>query len=188
MNKLPFWLLLSVMLPRIGMAASSLRLATPTQLSVPDVAVVDQMNQPLHFYRDLLKGKVVAISFIYAACTTFCPLTGVVFSKAQQSLRGQLGKSVQLVSISLDPANDTPDQLAAWGKKFNAQAGWSLVTGHQESIEQLLKAFNVALTAKEDHPPVLVVGDTTTNQWVWINSLVSAEQLVDLVNSLHHPK
>jgi protein SCO1/2 len=171
----------------VSLSADRERALAPAGLSIPDVPVLDQGGQSLRFYRDLVKDKVVAINFIYTTCTTLCPLTGVVFSQAQNGLKGRLGKDVQLISISLDPRNDTPEQLAGWGKKFHAQPGWTLVTGATSAIEQLLDAFDIPADAKEEHPPLLLVGNAAANRWIWINSLATPEQLISTIESMRGP-
>jgi len=54
-----------------------------SRMSIPDVALLDQDGREIHFYSDLVKGRVVAIQFIFTTCTTICPPLG-----ARRSRRG----------------------------------------------------------------------------------------------------
>src|SRR4051812_49664318 len=94
-------------------------LAADMPMHIPDVAVVDQSGASHHFYADLVKDRVVAVNFVFTSCTTICPVMGATFAQVQKLL----GKSddVSLISISIDPRNDTPAHLAAWGKKLGAR-------------------------------------------------------------------
>ena len=78
-----------------------------TAVRIPDVAVLDQNGKALNFYTDLVKGKVVAINFVFTTCTTICPPLTATFRRVQQELASQ-NSSAQLISVSVDPAVDTP--------------------------------------------------------------------------------
>src|ERR1051325_6070548 len=97
-----------------------------TALRIPDVSVLDQNGKALNFYTDLVKGKVVAINFVFTTCTTICPPLTATFRRVQQQLAEQ-NSSVQLISISVDPAIDTPERLRDFAAKFKAEPGWAFV-------------------------------------------------------------
>ena len=125
-----------------------------SELRIPDVQVVDQNGRKVNFYSDLIKGKLVVVNLIYTTCTSICPLHGASFARLQTLLGQRLGKEVYLVSVTIDPATDTPDRLKAWGAKFGAQPGWTLVTGNKGEIEDIVKAFSGELPNRADHSPV----------------------------------
>src|SRR5215471_11601011 len=70
-------------------------------LMIPDVELVDQSGKKVHFYSDLVKGKVVAINTIFTTCTTICPVMGANFARLSRLLSEE-GK-LNLISISIDP-------------------------------------------------------------------------------------
>src|SRR6185295_9494228 len=86
-------------------------------LRIPDTVVYDQDGKKLHFYTDLVKGKTVAINFIFTTCATICPPLTATFRKVQQELGGRKGSDVQLISISVDPVTDVPERLKAFSAK-----------------------------------------------------------------------
>ena len=49
----------------------------PRKMSIPDVELLDHDGRKVHFYSDLVKGKTVAINFIFTTCTTICPPMGI---------------------------------------------------------------------------------------------------------------
>src|SRR5258708_38794481 len=60
----------------------------PVPPRIPDVELVNQRGEKIHFYSDLMKDKVVAINTIFTSCTTICPLAGTNFSQLQKMLKG----------------------------------------------------------------------------------------------------
>src|SRR6185369_4210019 len=69
-----------------------------------DVELLNQDGQTVRFYSDVLKDKVVIINTFFTTCTSICPPLNRNFEKIQEALGDRLGKSVFLVSISVDPA------------------------------------------------------------------------------------
>ena len=127
---------------------------------IPDVVVQTQDGRTLHFYSDLVKGRVVAINFIFTSCTTICPLMGVRFAHLQQILdRKKGGHDVALISVSIDPLNDTPARLAAWAKKMGARPGWTLVTGAKPDLDALAQSLGASSANPTDHAPVVLIID-----------------------------
>lgn len=90
---------------------------------IPDVTLVDQEGEEVHFYSDLVADKVVAMNFIFTTCTTVCPPMGAIFGKLQQDLGERAGRDVHLISVTVDPVTDTPDRLKAWSERFGARPG-----------------------------------------------------------------
>ncbi len=135
------------------------RAPDPAPVRVPDVEVLDQDGRKLRFYTDLIKGKAVAINFIFTTCTYVCPMQGENFSKLQLALGDRLGKDVHLISVSTDPTNDTPQRLKEWGARFKVRPGWTLVTGGMKEMEQLLQSLTGEPAGSGKHAPATLVGD-----------------------------
>ena len=152
-------------------------------LDIPDVRVVDQDGRSLHFYSDLLQGKVVAINFIYTTCTTICPPLGSTFHHLQDLLGEHLGKDFQLISITLDPQHDTPERMKAWGEKFKAREGWTLVTGDRLEINRLLRSLRALPGSKETHGPIVLIGSEALGKWTWAPGL-GPRKLAPIISGL----
>jgi protein SCO1/2 len=161
--------------------------ADPTEraldgLTVPDVKLVDQDGRPVRFYTDLVKGQVVAMNFVFTTCTTICPPSGANFAKLQKLLGGRPGgPRVRLISVSIDPGNDTPARLKAWAGKFGAGPGWTLVTGDRDEVTRLLKALGVYTGSPASHTPVVLVGDDASHHWTRAYGLAPPDKLADLI-------
>jgi len=151
---------------------------------IPDVTVVDQDGHRRRFYTDLVKDKVVAIEFIFTRCTTICPPLGATFSKLQRSFGPEMGKTVFLISVSVDPSNDTPERLREWGKQFNAGPGWTLVTGEPNELRRLQQSFGTDTTAPQEHSPIVVVGNDKKSVWKKVYGLGSASALIKTIQEV----
>jgi cytochrome oxidase Cu insertion factor (SCO1/SenC/PrrC family) len=144
---------------------------------IPDVRVYDQKGVQKSFYTDLVKGKTVAINFIFTTCTTICPPLTATFRKVQQDLSVR-GLNVQLISVSVDPATDTSERLSAFAEKFKAGPGWTFVTGDTASIDSLLRALGAAVANKNDHTPMILIGNDAAGFWTRAYGLASPAELV----------
>ena len=122
---------------------------------IEDVSVRTHDGRTLHFYTDLVKGRLTAINFIFTSCTTVCPLMGVRFAQLQPLLPD----GVTLISVSIDPTNDTPELMAAWGQRVGAKAGWTLVTGDKPDIETLLRSLGTTSVDYASHTPLALLVD-----------------------------
>lgn len=148
-------------------------------LSIPDVQVVDHSGRHLNFYRDLVKGKTVAINFIFASCEAVCPITTAVMRDAQAQSAAK--SSVQFISVSVDPETDQPAVLGRYAARYQAQPGWAFVTGDRAQIEKLLKAFGVAVVDKNEHTPLIFIGNDRVAEWTRISGFAPASQLAHAV-------
>jgi protein SCO1/2 len=156
-------------------------------LDIPDVPVVDQDGKPLRFYSDLVKGKVVAVNFVFTTCTTICPPMGANFAKLQKVLGERVGQDVHLISVSVDPSTDTPERMKAWGQKFGAGPGWTLVTGDRNEITRLLKALGVYTPDINDHSPLVLVGNDAKGQWTRAYGLAAPAKVAELIDGVAAP-
>jgi len=150
----------------------------------PDVELLDQDGRRVHFYSDLVRGKRVAINFIFTTCTTICPPMGANFERLQALLGARAGADVRLVSISIDPATDTPERLKDWGARFHAGPGWTLLTGPREELDRLLKAMGVFAADPASHAPILLLGDDRTGRWTRAYGLAPPAKIVQLLDGL----
>jgi cytochrome oxidase Cu insertion factor (SCO1/SenC/PrrC family) len=156
----------------------------PSKMNIPDVELLDQNGRKIHFYTDLVKGHTVVINFIFTTCTTICPPLGATFARVQKELGNKAGNDVRLISISVDPATDTPERLKAWGEKFHAANGWTFVTGDKPRVDELLNALGAATARREDHSPTILIGNDAHGTWTRTYGLANTSKLVQLINDV----
>jgi len=89
-------------------------------------------------------------------------------------------KAVRMVSISIDPENDTPAKLKAYAEKNKAGTQWTFLTGSLENSLTVQKAFGVFAGEKMNHKPITFIkAKGSQTQWVRLEGLAEAGQIVD---------
>jgi cytochrome oxidase Cu insertion factor (SCO1/SenC/PrrC family) len=151
------------------------------KMDIPDVEVLDQDGHKLHFYSDLIKGKTVAINFIFTNCTTICPPLAATFARVQKQMGNKVGRDVRFISISVDPVTDTPQRLKAWGAKFRAGPGWTFVTSGKQEMDTLLSALGASVGRREDHSPTVIIGNDLSGEWMRTYGLASPTVMIPLI-------
>ena len=137
----------------------------------PNIELITQDGKKVHFYDDLIKGKIVAIDLIYTSCQYACPLETARLAQVQKKLGARVGSDIFFYSISIDPANDTPKVLKAYMQKFNIGPGWTFLTGNKQDIDLLSKRLGLyqdadAIRNPDGHIPHLLIGNDATGQWI----------------------
>lgn len=140
------------------LAGPGLALGGTGSATIADVAVRNQDGRALHFRRDLVQGRVVAINFVFTGCSTVCSLMGASFASVQKLL-GDSARQVLLISVSIDPLNDSPARLLEWRNRFSTKPGWTLVTGRRNDIDTLLASLGAAAPDPGAHTPFILVVD-----------------------------
>ena len=159
----------------------------------PNIELITQDGKKVHFYDDLIKGKIVAIAFIYTTCQYACPLETARMAQVQKKLGDRVGSDIFFYSISIDPAHDTPEVLKAYMEKFHVGPGWTFLTGKKEDIDFLQKRLGVysdpSINA-DGHLPHLLIGNEATNQWIRAsatdNPSFQARMIGDFLDNFKH--
>ncbi len=145
-----------------------------------DVEVIDQDGNTVHFYGELIKDRVVAINFIFTNCQTICTVLGAKFAKVDKLLSDRHVSGVRLISISVDPVNDRPEQLRRFAARYGVTHQWKLVTGDKGNIEQLLRSLGEYSPEKTAHTGLTLIGRGGGN-WVRVDGLGPAERIADFL-------
>ncbi len=137
----------------------------------PNVPLVTQDGKAVRFYDDVIKGKVVAISFIFTHCKDACPTETANLRRVQKSLGERVGRDIFFYSISIDPEHDTPATLKEYAGKFSAGPGWTFLTGKKADILLLRKKLGLYREAGRGeklagHSVSIIVGNEATGQWI----------------------
>jgi protein SCO1 len=179
-----FWLTFWLAPLNAGPVTSALETFAPVpaafDLKIPDVPISDQDGRKLNFYSDLIKGKTVAINFIFTTCTTICPQLTMAMRRTQQQLGARVGRDVWLVSVSVDPATDVPERLHRFAAKFDVGPGWTFVTGRKTDIDRLLRALGNN-GGGSDHATTVLIGNEPAGHWVRSSGLAPVSTNVKLI-------
>lgn len=170
--------------PQQGKGAGQEPAPRSVKLQLPDALLMDQDGRAVRLLGDVVQDKVVVASFVYTHCTTICPTVSALFSGLQERLGNLQGSRVHLVSLSVDPARDTPERLKAYSEGFGTRAGWLWLTGQPAEVTAALKGFD-AYTAKfEEHPAVIMIGDSRSGRWIRYHGFTDADRLAAQVRAV----
>lgn len=138
---------------------------TAVKVKYDDSVLTDQFGKQQKLKTDVFGDRIVVMDFIYTTCTTICPVLSALMSKVQNELGDGARGEVQFVSLSVDPARDTPAKMKEYAGKYGAKPGWLWLTGPTGRVNEVLKGFGAYAPNFEDHPPLILVGDTRSGNW-----------------------
>jgi protein SCO1 len=134
----------------------------PKIAPAPEFTLTSQDGTPVSLAD--LRGKVVAVTFIYTLCTDTCPVLTPMMSFVQDRLGPDFGTKVAFVSITVDPERDTPAVLKEYARAFGADlGGWAFLTGAPETIREVTRRYGVfaahAANGDVDHSSLTSIVD-----------------------------
>nr|WP_084904295.1 SCO family protein [Burkholderia ubonensis] len=145
--------------------------------ALPPVELVRDDGKTVSLVDELNDGRPVILTFIYTSCTTICPM----ISQTLERLQGELGSDrdkVHIVSISIDPEEDTPARLRAYAARFEAGPEWQHYTGSVDASIAAQRAFNVYRGDKMNHAPVAFLRAAPGKQWMRIDGFATPSELL----------
>jgi protein SCO1 len=120
----------------------SQELPLPTIAPAPEFTLTSQDGAQVTLAD--LRGRVVAVTFIYTLCTNTCPVLTPMMSFVQDQLGADFGVKIAFVSITVDPERDTPEVLKEYAQAFGANlAGWFFLTGPYDVIQDVTRRYGV---------------------------------------------
>jgi protein SCO1 len=147
------------------------------QVRLPSVKVQQHSGKLIAFSSAIDDARPVLLNFVFTSCTSICLPMAQVFAEAQERLGTQAGQ-VQMISISIDPSQDSPARLTAYAGRVGAGPQWTFHTGSQEAVDAIQRAFNVYRPDKMGHTPVTFVRPRGAQQWVRLDGFASPERLI----------
>ena len=144
---------------------------------VPAVVLTSMDGHKVALAEELQNGQPVLLNFIFTTCTTICPVLSASFTQVQKEL-GPEASHVQMISVSIDPQNDSPAKLSDYAKRFKAGPGWQFLTGDLDDVIAVQKAFDAYRGDKMNHPPLTFMRASAEGSWVRFEGFASAADLV----------
>ncbi len=129
-----------------------LTLLTPAPAAPPGTARLPMLGPAPSFVLDSargprvaladLRGKVLAVTFVFTTCSSTCPVLTAKLADIGRSLGSDFGKRYAFVAISVDPLNDTPERLRTYASAFGADTpGWHFLTGSPPAIDEVVRRY-----------------------------------------------
>jgi protein SCO1 len=145
--------------------------------TVPPVELVREDGKVVRFSDELADPRPVVLNFIYTTCNGICPMLSQTLSFLQSKLGAQRD-SVRMVSVSLDPEQDTPQRLSEYAERFHAGPEWHHYTGTAAASVVVQRAFGVYRGDKMSHSPVTLLRPAPGKPWVRFDGYASADELL----------
>jgi len=149
---------------------------TQASYTIPDVKLLDADGAGVAL-RSELDDKPVILNFIFTSCGAICPVMSATFSQVQTAL-GPERDTVHMVSISIDPEQDTPAALKAYAGKYDAGPQWQLLTGSLDDSIAVQRAFDVYRGDKMNHQPATFLRAGPGQSWVRLDGFASAADIL----------
>jgi protein SCO1/2 len=141
---------------------------------VPDITLVRSDGARVNFAHELDDGRPVLLDFIYTTCTTICPVMTQTFAEVQKRL-GRDAAKVKMVSVSIDPEEDTPARLTEYAKRYQAGGQWAFYTGSAEASVVVQRAFDAYRGDKMNHAPVTFFRSAPGQSWIRLDGFATPD-------------
>lgn len=143
---------------------------------IPQVMLVRDDGKAVSLPDELNDGRPVVLNFIYTSCTEVCPLVSHTLAQLQEKLGADRDR-VHLVSISIDPEEDTPQRLAGYARKYGAGPEWQHYSGTLAASITAQRAFDAYRGNKMDHTPVTFLRAAPGKPWIRLDGFATADEL-----------
>ena len=168
----------------LSLAAGAADPVNPAAKYFTDTQLISQDGARLRFYSDLLKGKVVVVNNFFTTCKDSCPVMAGNLAAIQEHFRERMGKDLFLISLTVDPTNDTPARMKEYAVKMHARPGWFFLTGKKDDVDLVLLKLGQRVSQREDHADLFFIGNDRTGLWKKALGMASKEQLFSLVEQV----
>lgn len=139
--------------------------------------LVDQEGRSVRLDGPFAPGKAVVLTFMYTTCTTVCPEVGASLADLQAQL-GEASGKVRLVSVTLDPANDTPQAMKDYLGRFRARPGWDFYTGSPDELRRLRRTFTQHVPGEGPIMPAYFLRSPRDGKWVRLAGRMSPSEFL----------
>jgi len=146
--------------------------------NIPDVVLINQDGKKVRLQSLLNSDVPVIVDFIYGTCTTICPVLSAGYVNLQRKLDAD-NQKVRLISITIDPENDSPKVMKEYLKRYRAKPGWDFLTGSRADIDTVMRAFNAYIPDKMSHYPLNMIRMPKGGNWVRLFGLMSTKEFMN---------
>lgn len=149
-----------------------------------DLPVIAQDGKERRFFSDILKDKVVLIFLFFTNCEGTCPVIHQKIAGVQDLLGESLGNSITLISITTDPARDTPPVVKQYSEYFVPRPGWLFLTGEPSNIEAIVRRLGHTSSDPKTHLTYLMVGNVAKATWTKLPPTASEAEIAEMLRLL----
>jgi len=153
-----------------------------------NATLITHEGKTVRFYDDLIRDKVVMLNMMYAQCDGICPIMTENLVRVQQLLGPRVGRDVFMYSITLQPEQDSPEDLKIYAAVHGVKPGWLFLTGQPADLRLMryrLGFYDPDPTVdgqKATHTGAVRIGNDAYERWAIAPALSGPEHIVATVN------
>ncbi|WP_299655527.1 SCO family protein [uncultured Jannaschia sp.] len=155
------------------------------RLVIRELDVTDSHGRSFPFLATFGRRGTLLLSFTYTNCETLCPVTNAILSGVDTEAT-KVGLGLTVLSMTIDPARDTPEQMAEERALWGAGENWFFLTAERGAHRRLMQDLSVDIRALEAHDPMFLLGDLCSGRFLRIVGVPEPSKLVDLARR-HEP-
>ena len=165
----------------------------PRAAYFPNFVLRTHEDKRVHFYDDLIKGKIVVINMMYAQCEGICPAMTANLVRVQRALGDRVGRDIRMYSLTLQPELDTPGALKSYAEMHGVGPGWLFLTGKRREMEILRRKLGffdpdpAVDRDKSQHAGFVRFGNEALDRWAACPALSNPEQIVRSILWMEQP-
>ena len=150
-----------------------------------DLEVIDQNGKKLRFYSDVLKDRVVLISFIFTNCEYACPMQAQKLKQTRAMMVPAIKDEVWYVSLSVDPDRDTPEAMKKFAKRQGVdESRWIFLTGDKQNLETIIRKLGQYTPDVEAHTTLMLAGNDRTRHWTRVMPMLTPPDIAQKMREL----
>jgi len=147
------------------------------EYTLPALKVVRADGKRMTLAEAVDDGRPVMLNFVYTSCNAICPVTSQVFVEVRERLGADRDK-VNMVSISIDPEQDTPAKLTEYANRFGSAGVWAHYTSSSADAVAIQRAFDAWRGDKMNHQPTTYLRAGPGKPWVRLDGFYGPSALV----------
>jgi protein SCO1 len=162
---------LFALIPLSGSAADESAISSPDRSGrarsyFGDHVLIDQNGKSHRFYSDLLHGHVVLINVVFTNCPSACPMMTERLKLVRKRLGPDFGNGVYFLSLSVDPARDTPEAMKRFAQRHGVdEPGWRFLVADAKVLQSVLSRLGQWTDSPDDHTTLLIAGNAAKAHW-----------------------
>lgn len=149
-----------------------------------NLSLLNQDGREVRFYSDVLKDRVVLITFFYTDCGDACPLVMEKLKEVGKMIDDRMGKDIFFVLISVDPKKDTVDEMKKYQKHHGVTEGWIFLTGKKKNLDHITYKLGQYTQRLEDHSTLFLLGNVKTKHWAKVRPLYPSARIAEKLKEL----
>lgn len=165
-----------------GLESPGFQVARSAVGQLPPVPLITMAGKRTTLSKELDTDSPLWLNFVFTTCSTTCSMQTAVLA-ALQARGVRESRRFRFLSLTIDPDNDTPEQLARFAARFGIQTDWNFCTGRFDDMLLPQQVFDVYRGSKSAHPPVVMLRAHRGAPWLRVTGFPTAGDLYTVLSN-----